>query len=166
MDESMIMFNSREYKQFSKNLLQFFLLHRHYRVDCCLFSQGWDSVDRTIRLICDRCFYIYKTPILGHWVTRWYRIPYGIIIPDPKKGNEKLGEIVQGYCKPGLLARLFGGYCYRPLYYKYFDSFEAPQLEPIPKERTKHIIKPYNVDKLKKYLELPQEARVYKRDAV
>lgn len=127
--------DSRDFKNISKKLIQFFLLHRHYHVDIELYTQQWDGVDRKIRIITDRCYYIYKGIFLGHWISRYYRVPYGIIIPDPKKGNEKLGEIVQGYAKPGIIGRLFGGWCFRPLYYRYFDSWEAPQLEPIPKER-------------------------------
>ena len=72
----------------------------------------------------------------GKLFSRYYRVPYGIIIPDPKQGSEKLGEIVQGYCKPGLFGRIFGGWIFRPLYYKYFDSWEAPLLPALPKGRT------------------------------
>lgn len=136
IDEATLQFDSRDYKNFSKNSLTFFLLHRHYNVDIILFTQQWDGVDRKIRVITDRVFYVYKGFLLGHWFTRWYRVPYGIIIPDPKQGGEKLGEIVQGYAKPGLFGRLFGGWLFRPLWYKYFDSWEAPKLPPLPAGRT------------------------------
>lgn len=93
----------------------------------------WDGVDRKIRVITDRCYYMYKGKLLGKWFSTYYRIPYGIIIPDPKKKDgEKLGEIVQGYCKPPWYVRLFAPRLYRPRYYKYFDSWEAPVLPPLP----------------------------------
>lgn len=136
IDEATIAFDSRDYKNFSKNLVSFFMLHRHYNVDIYLFSQGWDTVDRKIRIITDRVYYVYKGIFTGHWFTRWYRVPYDIIIPDPKKNTEKLGEIIQGYCKPGILGRIFGGRLYRPRYYKYFDSWEAPALPELPRGRT------------------------------
>jgi hypothetical protein len=84
-------------------------------------------------VITDRVFYVYKSKILGRWFTRCYPIPYGIIIPDPKKdSSEKLGEIVQGYAKPNVLVRLFSPWLYRPSYYKYFDSWERPMLPSLP----------------------------------
>lgn len=136
IDEATLQFDSRDYKNFSKACLTFFLLHRHYNVDCVLFTQQWDGVDRKIRVITDRVYYVYKGFILGHWFTRYYRVPYGIIIPDPQKGGEKLGEIVQGYAKPGLFGRLFGGWLFRPAWYRYFDSWEAPELPELPRGRT------------------------------
>lgn len=58
-------------------------------------------------------------------------IPYGIIIPDPKKDDsEKLGEIIQGYCKPNIFVRMFQPRLRRKKYYKYFDSWARPELPP------------------------------------
>lgn len=135
IDEATLFADSRDFKSFDKGKLTYFLEHRHYNVDISLYTQQWDGVDRKIRVITDRCYYVYKSPLLGYWLTTYYRIPYGIIIPDPKKdGGEKLGEIVQGYCKPSLLVRLFSPKLYRPRYYKYFDSWELPEplLPPLP----------------------------------
>lgn len=154
IDEATLEFDSRDYKNFSKRLVQFFLLHRHYNLDIELYTQQWDGVDRKIRVITDRCFYIYKGLFLGTWISRYYRVPYGIIIPDPKKGNEKLGEIVQGYAKPGFFGRLFGGWCLRPLYYRYFDSWEAPRLPDLPPGRTYEKV---TEEELKPYLLLPED---------
>lgn len=136
LDEATLFADSRDYKSFSKNKISFFLLHRHYNVDVYLFTQQWDGVDKKIRVITDRVYYVYKSIFLGKWFTSFYRIPYGIIIPDPnnKKGGngEKLGEIIQGYAKPHWLVRLFSPKVFRPFYYKYFDSWEAPVLKPLP----------------------------------
>lgn len=138
IDEGTLFANSRSYKTFSDALTSFFLLHRHYRADIIIFTQQWDGLDKRIRVITDRVYYVYKTALTGRWITKYYRVPYGIIIPDPKKSDsEKLGEIVQGYCKPSLLSRLFcGGRLYRPRYYKYFDSWDAPSLPPLPMQYT------------------------------
>ena len=133
IDEATLFADSRDHKNFSKDRISFFLLHRHYNVDVNLYTQQWNGVDLKIRVITDRVYYVYKTPLLGHWFTRYYRIPYGIIIPDPKKSDsQKLGEIIQGYSKPSFLVRIFSPCVYRPRYYKYFDSFEAPALRPLP----------------------------------
>ena len=133
IDESTLFANSREYMSLSKNLLQYMVMHRHYNVDIIFFSQRWDSMDKNIRTITDRVYYVYKGMILGHWFSRYYKIPYGIIIPSGKKQDgEKLGDIIQGYCKPSFLTRLFSPWIYRPKYYKYFDSWECPKLKPLP----------------------------------
>lgn len=143
IDEATLFADSRAYKEFSKDKLSYFLEHRHYNVDIELFTQQWDGVDRKIRVITDRVYYVFKTHILGLWFTEYYRIPYGIIIPDPKKdGSEKLGEIVQGYCKPSFFVRLFSHKIFRPMYYKYFDSWERRELPDLPSR-----YRPYNSKK-------------------
>jgi len=135
IDEGTLFADNRAYKSFPKHLVNFFMLHRHYKCDIIIYTQQWDGVDKKIRVLCDKCIYIYKPKILGFFMSRYYRIPYGIIIPDPKKDDtEKLGEIVQGYCKPPLIKRMFCGRLFRPRYYKYFDSWEAPELPPLPDE--------------------------------
>lgn len=135
IDEATIFADSREFKSFGKEKVEYFLLHRHFNVDIILYCQQWDAVDKKIRTITDRVYYVYKGIWTGHWITNYYRIPYGIIIPDPNKANggEKLGDIVQGYAKPNFFVRLF---CtkrlYRPKYYKYFDSWEKPPRPALP----------------------------------
>ena len=142
IDEATLFADSRSYKSFDHGKLLYFLEHRHYNADIILFTQQWDGVDRKIRVITDRVYYVYKGLIFGKWFTTYYRIPYGIIIPDPKLAGDKLGEIVQGYCKPNILVRLFAPKLFRPAYYKYFDSWERPYLPPLPvKYQRYHIIK-------------------------
>lgn len=134
IDEATLFADSRAYKEFSKDKLRYFLMHRHYRSDIYLFTQQWDGVDRKIRVITDRVFYIYKPVLTGFWWSKYYRIPYGIIIPNPKKDQQKLGEIIQGYCKPSFLVRLLAPKIFRPKYYKYFDSFETVALPALPEK--------------------------------
>lgn len=146
IDEATLFADSRAYKEFGKDKLQYFLMHRHYNCDIIMFTQQWDGVDRKIRVITDRVYYIYKPKLFGGFISTYYRIPYGIIIPD-KKHDEKLGEIIQGYCKPSLILRLFAPKVFRPFYYKYFDSWEAPELPALPDK-----YEPYVIDRTKKEL--------------
>ena len=140
IDEATLFADNRAYKEYDKGKLTYFLEHRHYNADIMLFTQQWDGVDRKIRVITDRVYYVYKGIILGKWFSRYYRIPYGIIIPNPKKDNgEKLGDIVQGYCKPNILIRLFSPWIYRPKYYQYFDSWERPPLEKLPEKYIPYV---------------------------
>lgn len=136
IDEATLFADSRAYKSFSKEKIEFFLLHRHYNVDIVLFTQQWDAVDRKIRTITDRVYYVYKGFWTRKWISSYYRIPYGIIIPDPRKTGDKLGEIVQGYSKPPWYIRLFAVRVWRPKYYQYFDSWEAKKLKALPEART------------------------------
>lgn len=141
IDEATLFADSRRYKDFDMGKITYFLEHRHFNADIILFTQQWDGVDRKIRVITDRVYYVFKGKILGHWFTTYYRIPYGIIIPDPHKdkSSEKLGEIVQGYCKPNILIRLFAPKLYRPKYYKYFDSWEKPYLPKLPRKYQPYV---------------------------
>lgn len=141
IDEATLFADSRAYKSFDSGKLMYFLEHRHFNVDIILFTQQWDGVDRKIRVITDRVFYVYKGFLFGKWFTSYYRIPYGIIIPDPNKnqGSSQLGEIIQGYCKPPFLVRLFSPKIFRPMWYKYFDSWERPALDPLPSSYSPHI---------------------------
>lgn len=146
IDEATLFADSRDYKNIKKDVVEYFLEHRHFNADICLFTQQWDGVDRKIRVITDRVYYVYKPKLFGKWWSCCYQIPYGIIIPDPKKSDsEKLGEIVQGYCKPSWFVRVFSPKLFRPTYYRYFDSFLKPYREPLPDE-----YKPYSLDKCSK----------------
>ena len=133
VDEATLFANNRDWKKFGHDKTEFFLLHRHFNVDIIFFAQEWASLDKRIRSITDKVFYVYKGFWTRSFLTSCYRIPYGIIIPDPKKDNgEKLGEIIQGYCKPNILVRLFSPKLFRPLYYKYFDSWDKPDRPSLP----------------------------------
>ena len=155
IDEATIFADSRAYKEFSKEKLIYFLEHRHFNVDIFLFTQQWDGVDRKIRVITDRVYYVYKRPITGFFWSSYYRIPYGILIPDPRSGGAQLGEIIQGYAKPSVLQRIFSHKVFRPRWYKYFDSWARPHLPPLPenykpnakKRESRNVLK-----KLKKIL--------------
>jgi len=143
IDEGTLFADSRRYKEFSKQMTEFFLLHRHYRCDIIIFTQQWDGLDKRIRVITDRVYYVYKQGFFGSWFTRYYRVPYGIIIPDPKKSDsEKLGDIIQGYCKPSWICRLFSPWLFRPFYYRYFDSWECPELPPLPERYSPYTESP------------------------
>lgn len=134
IDEATLFADSRDFKNFSKGRLEYFLEHRHRCADIILFTQQWDGVDRKIRVITDRVYYVYKGCFTGFCISKCWRVPYGILFPDPKKTGEKLGEIIQGYSKPPIYVRLFAKWIYRPKYYRYFDSWELEKLEPLPAE--------------------------------
>lgn len=134
IDEATLFADSRDFKNFSKGRLEYFLEHRHRHADIILFTQQWDGVDRKIRVITDRVYYVYKGLLTGFWFSSCWRVPYGILFPDPKKTGEKLGEIVQGYSKPSIIVRIFAKRIFRPKYYKYFNSWELDPLPSLPEK--------------------------------
>lgn len=163
IDEATLFADNRAYKEFSKGRMEYFLEHRHRFADIVLFTQQWDGVDRKIRVITDRVYYVYKGFLLGHWFSSCWRVPYGILFPDPKKTGEKLGEIVQGYSKPNILIRLFARRIYRPKYYKYFDSWELEELPPLPDHYVVTQQDPMEVPVLRRTLRLGFRLRRLKR---
>ena len=148
IDEAQLFVDNRDYKKFPTYLKEFFFGHRHDHVDICFFSQQWDALDLKIRSVTNTVYYVYKSKFLGKWITTFYRIPYDVIIPDPKKNTgSQLGQIIQGYCKPPIFVRLFATRLYRPKYYPYFDSFV--KLVDRPKLPDKYKMIPWSDSQLR-----------------
>lgn len=166
IDEGSCFFDNRDYKNFSKALVEFFMLHRHYKADVVIATQGYNGVDKKIRTVTDRLYYMHKSFLTGWYKTIVWRIPYDIIIPSKKDtGSAHLGEIVEGYCKPPLLVRLFTPNLKRPKYYPYFDSWERKQLPALPSDRAEHQAhsNKTNFDKICEKLSMLPKWRFLKR---
>lgn len=147
IDEAMIVCGDRDHKNFSKEKLKEFMMHRHKDCDIILFSQEADGVDKKIRSITDRMYYVKKGLLLGHWFSTIYRIPYDVMFPS---AGDHVGDIIMGYKKPPFFARLFAKRLYRPKYYEYFDSWENDPLPPLPAQ-----YKPYHDENKKPAVMLP-----------
>lgn len=151
VDEAMIECGDRDYKSFGKEKIRAFVMHRHKNSDIVLFSQEPDGIDKKIRSITDRMYYVNKPLLTGKWISKIYKIPYGLVWPSENSNGENLGKIVMGYKKPPLLAALFCKRIYRPKLYKYFDSWEDYEAKPLPEKfqpysdpnYRKPIIRPY-----------------------
>lgn len=143
IDEAMVHCGDRDYKDFGKDRIWYFVEHRHMSCDVYLFSQEADGVDKKIRSLTDRMYYIKKGVLLGRWFSSVYYIPYGIVWPDENSNGENLGRIVMGYVKPSLLSRIFAQRVYRPKYYPYFDSWEIDRsLPPLPSSYQPYVPDP------------------------
>lgn len=139
IDEATIECDSRNFKVWNKDKTEFFVLHGHYKCDIILFTQIYNRVDKTIRDITNDVYYMWKPLLIGHWFTRYVRIPYGIDIPKKGKDNSDTnGEISMGYYQPSLFDKIFAPTMYRPRYYQYFDSWEASVLPPLPELGYRH----------------------------
>lgn len=141
IDEASLFADNRDFKNFNKNRrLEYFLLHRHRHSDIILLTQGYNCVDKKLRMLTVNLYYIERWGLLGHWFSTYYPIAYGIHIPE---SGEKLGEIVEGYSKPSFLYKLFTKKrFYRPKYYPYFDSYAFDRFPDLPVE-----FQPYHDDK-------------------
>lgn len=127
LDEGEIFAEARSYKTFPKQLSDWIMLHRHYRVQVKIFAQRYKGVDVKIRNLCEHV-YMVRRGFLG--LSSYTPIDYRILVPD---AGEKAGDIVEGYRMKGVLRRTFSTrYIARRKYYKYFDSWSAPVLPPLP----------------------------------
>lgn len=124
IDEATLLFDSREYKFFAKGLVKGFVLHRHTENDIIVFVQIWNRVDKTIRDICDRVYYLHKGAIFKS-LTYVNRIPYQILFPD--ENSNQCGDIIMGYRKCSFFQRLFSKRLYRPVVYGFYDTYWIPE---------------------------------------
>lgn len=144
IDEATVNADGRKWKSMSDEFRNFLCLHGHYGCDIYFFTQRYSGVDVLIRNLTEELYRIIKPPIIGNIFSCYYRVKYDIDIPskqrNKKENSSTLGEIKEGYCKPPLLNRIFCHYLYRKKYYKYFDSWEAPALPPLPDYNNNNII--------------------------
>lgn len=116
IDEIMLLCDSRDWKNFRADLRDFLALHGHYRCDIVYCSQGYRDTDLRIRNLTERLFYIEKF----RQFTRVRPIDKGF------KFDEQINE---GYT---LGSPLSATYILRKRYYRYFNSFDAPELPENP----------------------------------
>ena len=119
LDEITLDVDSRNFKSFNQQLKEFFILHRHEHIDIVYCSQQYDGVDKKVRDLTHELFYMKK---LGQLT--WARCIYRkITIPEDS-------EIKMGYVFPTIIQIITSPlrnlrFCWRPFYYRMFDSFEV-----------------------------------------
>lgn len=116
LDEASIEFNSRDYKNFSKNLIKFFKYHRHYETIVDVFSQAPDDIDITIRRLAYNCYWIRKG-ILPWFIT---------ITPIVRTIDVIEGDLKASYeIKKSIFSRKI---VFTPPYWKYFNTLSRDKL--------------------------------------
>lgn len=123
IDEAGIEFNNRNYKGLPKNLIYYAKMHRHYRIDIIMFSQSFTDMDITFRRLANT---YYRVKRCGPFSLSRRIRPF-LHIDEEKK------EIVDGYEFYPFFRSLISfvkpfNLCYRPRYYKYFDSWARIEL--------------------------------------
>lgn len=134
IDEISLRADNRDYRAFSQAIKRFMILHRHYHCDIIWFTQQYDGVDRKIRELTTCLYYVRSVGSISYAV----RIDRFIHV------DRESMQILVGYKLSNIIRCLFAWlngclkWVYRPRYYKYFDSYDAPKL----REKT---YKKYNV---------------------
>ena len=125
IDEISLRADNRDYKTLLEHVKRFFILHRHYHCDIIWFTQQYDGVDRKIRELTTCLYYVRSAGLFSYAV----RIDRFIWV------NKEQKQIVVGFKISNFFRCLFGWlngcikFCFRPKYYRYFDSYEAPTLK-------------------------------------
>lgn len=125
-DEIGMVFDNRNFKNFTNAQRDWFKLQRHYRVKFFAFSQAWD-VDLKIRALTD-AIYLIDCYFNVLSIARKVRRKITIVHPSGESESRIADdlEFTPWYMIP------FGGLMvtWLPSWMKYFDSFDAPELEP------------------------------------
>ena len=126
-DEITMDADNREFKTFSKELRDFFLLHRHLGCDIIYATQNFENVDKKVRDLTSELWYMSKSvvPFLQSF-TSAKRIYRAINI------NEHTSELTLGYRFCNFIEGLFVSnfkLVFRPIYYKYFDTHDELSLK-------------------------------------
>lgn len=124
IDEVGMIWDNRNFKNFSSDVRDFFKLQRHYKVTVHMFSQAWD-IDKKLRDLCDNLYIV--TNVMGVFSYRKHVIKK-FVVTEPT--GDTPGSIMESLRIDSPLFAFFGarGFTFIPRYVKFFDSFEAPQL--------------------------------------
>lgn len=123
IDEIMLLADSRNYKNFDEHLKYFFSHHRKMGVDVVYCSQSWENMDKRIRELTDKYYFLERGKLLDSFsFCKPIKHTFGVVC----------GKIVDSYT---LGAPVTWSPCYRPRYYAHFDTyFGLRDLPPIDSE--------------------------------
>ncbi len=114
IDEAGLEFNSRNFKSFSDQNRTFFKMHRHEETKVDVFSQSFDDMDKSLRILA-RNFYIVKPSLIPYFVVA-VRINRYVGV------DRNTQQIVDAY-RMGI-PFFDSKYCFAPSVWKLFDSYE------------------------------------------
>ena len=130
LDEITMDADNRDFKNFPDEIRDFFILHRHLGNDIIYATQGYDAVDKKIRLLTQELWYMQKSVVpFFSSLTTAKRIYRTIDI------NEHTSELTLGYRFCNFIESMCTSNfksVWRRRYYKYFDSFDEGVLASRP----------------------------------
>lgn len=130
IDEGGTIFDNRDFKTFSKDSRDYFVFQRKRRNVIHLFSQAW-NVDLKIRQLCDNLFMVEKHMYLFS-VARRIKKRFKVVEASADAESRIADELELEPFWLALLGFRVAYFTWIPKYTKYFNSFEAPELEEIP----------------------------------
>ena len=129
IDEVGLVWHCRDFKNFKKQVREFFKMQRHHHVKCVMFSQCFD-IDKTLRDLTD--YMILQKNVARVWSYGKRIIKYFTIkktsVEEGNEGNSTLCENYEfdKFFFPGARTLTF-----IPFWAKYFDSFEIKDDLPV-----------------------------------
>lgn len=129
LDEITIDADSREFKDFDKLIRDFFIYHRHLGCDIIYATQDYCRCDKIIRDLTEELYYVRSISPALPLLRRLIPISKASRIFRTLDIDEHSHDIVYGYRFATLFERIFGRVsylCWRPRYYRYFDSYCDP----------------------------------------
>lgn len=131
-DEAQLFADSRNFRDFGDNLKYWFSMHRHFKCDFIYASQSYENVDKRIRSLTDRLYYI------DYWYFNLIRIREIVSFFDVSHGSIK-----EGYD----YARVINAaYYYAPRLYKYNDTYARIVDRPLKEPEPEPWFKPYKIN--------------------
>ena len=111
IDEAGLEYNNRDFKTFSSSQNYFYKYHRHYQLDVDIFSQGYDDMDKKLRILARR-LYIVKKSLIPFLIKR-------------KRISKKVGinELTKEICDEYFLVPFSGKYIFSPVLWKMFNTY-------------------------------------------
>lgn len=119
-DEAAVFANSRNFKNFGQNKINWFSLYRHHRVrDIYIFSQSYENMDITLRRLANAIYTINRLWWFP-WLIILKQVTYKV---GPNDQTQKMEDL---YWYSSILKNR---YCWMPKYWPMFDSWEC---DPLP----------------------------------
>ncbi len=112
IDEAGLVWGNRDFKNMSKDVIEFFKMSGHHKYTIYLYSQQYDDCDKKIRDLTDKLVQVKKEILGFSRFTTWHTVD----------GVDEDGQPDLKYIAPTFLSRLFSFRLFRPKYYKLFDS--------------------------------------------
>lgn len=124
VDEVGLIWNSRDFKKFEKEVRQWFKYQRHYCTKVYMFSQAFD-VDKQLRELTDQMYLISNVFRVFSWGKRILKKP---TLKENKEDGS--GTIVDDLRFDSIFFFMFGSrmLTYIPRWTKMFNSFAVPEL--------------------------------------
>lgn len=141
-DEIQLFADSRNFKTFGDNLKYFFSMHRHDHIDFVYASQSFDNVDKRIRSLTDRLYYV------DPWLFNTIRVREILSFFDVSRGS-----ISEGYeYARGINTKYF----FASRLYKYNDTYA--KIKEVPLKEAPCI--PWKQEEVKELGDIIHEGKI------